>query len=119
MHWSEDNDSVSFHTSNSIFFDNIAGKYSETQKVELFQTDFNDGDYTVSCSPENEEDLKEICDVLASYSDNYEDLAKNTQDFLENGYLHDYFGTLLEDTELGDKIVMDAIEYTKSIFEKS
>ena len=119
MHWSEDNDSVSFNTSNSIFFDNIAGKYSETQKVGLFETDFNDGDYEVSCSPENEEDLKEICDVLASYSDSYEDLAKNTQDFLENGYLHDYFATLLDNVELGDKIVMDAIEYTKSLFEKS
>jgi len=119
MHWSEDNDSVSFRTSNSIFFDNIAGKYSETQKVELFQTDFNDGDYKVSCSPENEEDLKEICDVLASYSDSYEDLAKNTQDFLENGQLHDYFATLLDNVELGDKIVLDAIEYTQSLFEKS
>ena len=54
MHWSEDNYSVSFRTSNSIFFYNIAGKYSETQKVELFQTDFNDGYYKVSCSPENE-----------------------------------------------------------------
>ena len=86
--------------------------------MNFFKLILNDGDYTVSCSPENEEDLKEICDVLASYSDNYEDLAKNTQDFLENGYLHDYFGTLLEDTELGDKIVMDAIEYSESLFEK-
>jgi len=72
--------------------------------------------------------LKEICDVLASYSDSYEDLATNTQDFLENGYLHDFFAELLGEVfdgqwkpnvELGDKIVMDAIEYTKSLFEKS
>ncbi len=119
MHWSEDNDEVSFRTSNTIFFDNIAGKYSETQKVALFNTGFNDGEYTISCSPGNEEDLKEICDVLAGYSDSYKNLAKNTQDFLEDGRMYDYFGTLLDDDVLAEKIVDDAIEYTKSLFEKS
>lgn len=118
MHWVEYNDSVSFQTRNSIFFDNIAGKYSEKQKVEIFRTDIYDGEYEVSCSPENEEDLKEICDVLASYSDSYEDLATNTQDFLENGYLHDLFRELFGKEE-GTKIVNDAIKYTQSLFEKS
>ena len=119
MHWSEDNDSVRFRTSNTIFVDNIAGKYSEKQKVALFDTYFEDVEYTVSCCPGNEEDLKEICDVLAGYSDSYENLTKNTQGFIEDGDLHNHFETLLGDTDLGYKIVDDAIEYTKSLFEKS
>ena len=52
------------------------------------------------------------------YSDSDDDLAENTGDFLEGGYLHDYFAELLGEEE-GYKIVDNAIEYTKSLFEKS
>ena len=99
-----------FNSQNTLFVNNIS-------KYDVFDINFNGDEYDIGIDPKNEEDLREICDILAKYADNWSELDEVTMYFLDEGNLHDYFERMLG-REKGGQIVDDAVEYTKSLFEK-
>ena len=108
-----------FYCQNTIFVDNI-GQYhiSEISGNPIFDIHWNDGEYMIFVSPNSYEELKEICDIICKYAKDFDQLEVLTNGFQDNYELHDYFAELFGEEE-GYKIVDDAIEYSKSLFEKS
>ena len=103
------NGRVSFYSQNTIFIKNLSDNY------ELFEVYDNGDECEIWVEPKTEEDLRKLCDVFVKYSENYIQMSELTGDFLELGYLHDHFRELFG-IEKGEKIVDDAIAYSKSLF---
>tara|TARA_B100000963_G_C22108518_1_gene443784 strand:+ start:22 stop:339 length:318 start_codon:yes stop_codon:yes gene_type:complete len=100
---------ASFYSRDTLFVDNISSHY------EIFDVYDKGDEYVIELSPKNYEDLKKACEVIVKYSKDYDDMLRVTSEFLEEGYLNDYFIELFG-KEKGNKIVDDAIEYSKSLF---
>ena len=108
-----------FYSQNTGFIDGIS-KYhtSAITGNSIFDIHYNNGEYKVFVTPKNYEELKEICDIICKYAKDFDQLEVLTNGFLDNYELHDYFAEIFGEEE-GYKIVDDAIEYSKSLFEKS
>lgn len=104
------NGGVYFYSQDTNFIQNLSDHY------ELFEVYDNGDECEIWVEPKNEKDLRNLCDILVKYSDNYVHMSKLTGDFLEYGDLYDHFRELFGQED-GNKIVDDAIAYTRSLFQ--
>ena len=102
--------SVKFYSRNTLFIDNIS------QFNDVFEVHWKGDEYEVFVNPQNADDLKVICDIFYKYTSSWYELVEVTDDFLEYGNLHSHYSEIYDD-EKGDKIVDDAAEYTRLLYQ--